>query len=65
MRFSVSVFVFAGLAAAMADPAPFPFPVPSAEDQFKWSRMEVIPRGCPGGDGNTCCPSGYFSVSIS
>lgn len=38
---------------------------PSAEDQWEWSKMELIPRGCPGGDGATCCPAGTFSVSFS
>lgn len=23
----------------------------------------LSPEYCPGGDGSTCCPSGYFSVS--
>lgn len=48
MRFTLIVLAFAAAFAAATPDEAF--------------MDELSPEYCPGGDGNTCCPKGYFSV---
>ncbi|KUJ08203.1 uncharacterized protein LY89DRAFT_764996 [Mollisia scopiformis] len=65
MRLTFLIFGLGAIAAIEPHMKRLPIALtsPSAEDQWEWSKMELIPRGCPGGDGATCCPEGTFSCS--
>lgn len=69
-----SLAAFSATVTAAPEPFPIPWeiasanlsPEPSPEDRRRWAEMVedgLVPRGCPGGDGNTCCPAGQFAVS--